>query len=262
MKPTLQAIVDSQAAQLLITLVTYSFYALILGFCFMLPSTLLIWAWRTIIQPMENLSPYPLFLFALCLGASVYAFLISAVLVMGISIRFLCLGIRPGRYPMAHPTTLRWLIYSGIYTLAYRLVLPMIPVTWLSNLFFRLVGCRFGKHVYLNSFILNDAYLIDIGDNVTVGGGAEISCHLYEGEHLILDRIKIGSGSLIGANAYISPGVVIGENCTIGQGAYIRRGKRIPDGSCWTGIGGMPIREAAMIEKSASPRRARSPRRP
>jgi hypothetical protein len=258
MKPTMQGIVDSQAAQLLITLVTYSFYASILGLCLTPPAALVVWAWKVLVQPMESISFAPVLLFGLCLGAAVYVFLISAVLVMGVFIRLLSLGIRPGRYPQAHPTTLRWLIYCGIYTLAYRLVLPLIPVTWFSNLFFRIVGCRFGKHVYLNSYILNDAYLIEIGDNVIVGGGAEISCHLYEEDHLILDRIKIGSGSLIGANAYISPGVVIGKNCTIGLGAHIRRGKHIPDGSCYTGIAGMPIRYAATIEKNASRRHTRS----
>jgi acetyltransferase-like isoleucine patch superfamily enzyme len=254
----MQRIVDSQAMQLLITLVTYAFYALILGLSFTPAAALVIWAWQAIVQPMGSISFSPVLLFGLCLGAAVYVFLISAVLVMSVSIRLMSLGIRPGRYPRAHPTTLRWLIYGGICTLAYRLVLPLIPVTWFSNLFFRIVGCRFGKQVYLNSYILNDAYLIEIGDNVIVGGGAEISCHLYEEDHLILDRIKIGSGTLIGANAYISPGVVIGKNCTIGQGAYIRRGKRIPDGACYTGIAGIPIRQAAIIEKVASRRHARS----
>lgn len=254
MKPTLQGIADSQVAQLLITLVTYAFYALVLGLCLTPPAALVIWAWREIVLPMQDMAMLPVFLFGLCLGAAVYLFMATATIVMGLSIRLISLGIGPGRYPMAHPTTLRWLIYCGIYTLAYSLVLPLIPVTWFSNLFFRLVGCRFGKHVYLNSHILNDAHLIEIGDNVTVGGGAEISCHLFEADHLILDRIQIGSGSLIGANAYIAPGVVIGRNCTIGQGAYIRRGKRIPDGSCYTGIAGMPIRDAAMLEKVATRR--------
>ncbi len=124
----------------------------------------------------------------------------------------------------------------------------MIPVTFFSNLFFRLVGCKVGKRVYLNTWMLNDAYLIEIGDDVIIGGQTDISCHMFEHDCLILDKVHIGSGTLIGAHCYISPGVRIGERCTIGLNSYIRRNKRIPDGSTITVVSSLPIRDIARIE--------------
>jgi acetyltransferase-like isoleucine patch superfamily enzyme len=90
---------------------------------------------------------------------------------------------------------------------------------------------------------------LGIGDNVTVGGGAEISCHLWENDTLILDRIKIGSGTLIGANAYISPGVEIGENSVVGLGSYVRRGTKVPPKSRLTRVGAVTLRRAAELER-------------
>ena len=65
----MQRIVDSQAMQLLITLVTYAFYALILGLSFTPAAALVIWAWQAIVQPMGSISFSPVLLFGLCLGA-------------------------------------------------------------------------------------------------------------------------------------------------------------------------------------------------
>ncbi len=238
---------------MLITLVTYAFYGIILGLCIAPALAFMLFVGLGGVAPLGLLNHFgivgAILYVSVCLGLSLYVFLISAVIVMGLVVRLLSLGIGPGRYPQASFTVLRWLIFSGIITLAYALVLPLIPMTFFSTLFFRLIGCKIGKNVWINSKYLNDAYLIELGDDVTIGGNAEISCHLYEDGHLILDRVKIGARSLVGANAYISPGVVIGEDCVVGLGSYIRRGKRLAPGSRYTTIGGMPMRSAAALEK-------------
>ena len=249
MGKALDKVADSQFFQLLITLVTYAFYACILGISLAPSAAFLSWAWRAIIAPAAGVGIGPWVLFSLCIGAAVYLYFISGILVMGSTIRLISSGIKPGIYKDASPTMLRWLIYSGIYVIARATILPMVPMTWFSNLFFKLLGCKMGRQVFLNSWTLNDAFLIELGDNVTVGGGAELSCHLYEKGRLILDKIVIGEGSLVGANCYISPGVTIGKKCVIGLGSVLRRGKRVPDGAHYTSLAGMPVRDMAMIEK-------------
>ncbi len=249
MGKTLKAVSESSLVQLLITLLTYAFYACILGLSLGPGIAFFSWAWKASSSP-EGRGALGWILLSVSAGASVYIYFISGILIMGLSIRALCAGIKPGVYEDASPTMLRWLIYSGIYTLARSTILPMVPMTFFSNLFFRIIGCKMGKRVFLNTWTLNDAYLIELGDDVTVGGGAELSCHIYEKGRLILDRIRIGEGSLIGANCYISPGVVVGSRCLIGLGSVIRRGKKIPDGTTYTSLAGLPARQMAGIEKS------------
>jgi acetyltransferase-like isoleucine patch superfamily enzyme len=249
MKSALQAISGSTPMQILVALLFFSFYAAVIGLA-LFPSILFL-AW-TARELLSSPGWTDLLLFSLSLGGALFIYFLVGVLVMGGLIRLLSLGIKPGKYPAVSITTVRWLLYSGIATIAVVTILPMIPVSWFSNLYFRIIGCKIGKNVYLNSFLINDAYLIEIGDDVTVGGKANISCHLFEKNFLILDRIKIGSHSLIGAFSYISPGVEIGERCTIGLNCYVRRGTKIKPGSVFTSLGGLPIKEMIQLEKHVS----------
>lgn len=143
----------------------------------------------------------------------------------------------------------RRLIYSGIYTISIRTILPLIPVTFATNMYFRIVGCRMGRNVKINTFNLNDAYLLTLGDAVVIGGGTDISCHLFENNQLILKPIHIGKGSLIGARSYISPGVRIGARCVIGLQSYIRSDHVIPDESVVTSLAAIDLRTAREIER-------------
>jgi acetyltransferase-like isoleucine patch superfamily enzyme len=252
MSSPLQRLADSTPAQILITLVIYGVYATVLGLSLTPSVAFVYWTAGSLLG--APVGAEDILLFALGLGAAVYLYFIAGILVQGSIFRLLSLGVGPGRYPLASPTTLRWLIYSGIYTITSTTILPLIPVSFFSNLYFRIIGCRFGKRVYLNSYMLLDPYLIEIGDDVTIGGQTDVSAHSFEGNTLILDRIRIGSGSLIGAHCYISPGVTIGTGCVIGLGSFLRRGTTVPDGAVYTSLAALPVKRMAALEKNASRR--------
>lgn len=272
MASTFDSIAKSRFIQLLITLVTYAVYAAVIGVCLAPSIWLVAWGWRTIVQPgfgsglaaafgsaLGNAPKVPgagaWVLFGMVVGGALYLYFITGIIVMGAMIRLTNLGIKPGVYPNASPTMLLWLISSGILIITRVTILPMIPMTFFTELFFRIIGCKVGKNVYFNSWILNDANLIDIGDDVVIGGEADISAHIYEKDKLILEPVRIGSGTVIGAHSYISPGVTIGRNCLIGVNSYVRRGKTIPDNSRYTTLAGLPMHEMAGIEKAGATRR-------
>lgn len=239
----IKTIADSEPIQILLTIPIYGFYAAVAGLS-MLPSAMLVaWGIRTLVSAERWLA------FSMVLGLSLFLFFMTAVFVMGFAIRLLSLGIKPGRYPEKSATVLRWLIFSGIFNMMTKLVLPMVPMSFMTNTFFKLVGCRMGRGVKLNSFQLNDAYLLTIGDGVVIGGQADVSCHLYENGHLVLLPISIGAGTVIGAHCYISPGVSIGSNCLVGLGCYVRQGKQLPDGARLTSVAGVSLPIAQRIER-------------
>ena len=191
-------------------------------------------------------------LFCLILVLSVYIYFITGVIVMGIIIRILSLGMKPGKYPQASFGMLRWLIYSGIYHIAGSTILNFIPMTFFTNLFFRLMGAKIGKNVYINTWFLNDAYLMEIEDNVVIGGKSDVSCHTFEDNCLVLSPIKIGEGTLIGTRCYISPGVTIGKKCMIGMYSFIRKNSIIPDKTFISSLAGMNVRDVAVLENIRS----------
>jgi acetyltransferase-like isoleucine patch superfamily enzyme len=118
------------------------------------------------------------------------------------------------------------------------------------NLFFRIIGAKIGKNASINTWYLNDAYLLSIGDNVVIGGKSDISCHTFEKGHLLLQPVKIGNNSLIGQQCYISPGVTIGEHCIIGQRTLIRKNTEVPDKSVILTLAGLPLRAISRLEKT------------
>lgn len=239
----MKTIVESAVVQVLLTLPVYALYAAVTGLSLAPSVALVAWGVRAFAPDGRWLA------LSMVLGAALFVFFLTAVVVMGLAIRILSLGIKPGRYPERSPTVLRWLVYSGIYTIMTRLVLPVVPMSFFTNLFFRLVGCRMGKNVRLNSYMLNDAYLLTLGDGVVIGGQTDVSCHIYENGYLTLEPISIGAGSVIGAHCYIAPGVTVGERALVGLGCYIRQGKAIPDGARLTSVGSVSLSTAQRLER-------------
>lgn len=129
------------------------------------------------------------------------------------------------------------------------MVLPYVSGTVWNKLFYKILGAKIGKNVFINSPKLSDAYLLELGDNVVIGGDASINCHIFEGNSLILGKVKIGSNTLISAETYIMPGATIGNHCNIGLKAIIRKNKNIPDNSMILSFPGTPAKKVAEILK-------------
>ena len=256
-REVLQAMSDSKPIEVFITVIIHSVYAAVIAVCLIPTFWIAIELLPRIVTPLVSgetavaswMGVRYLFLGAGTVSLMFYAYLFVGCIVQATLIRLLSLGVKPGRYPAVSMTTLRWLIYNGIFTISVRTILPIIPVTFLIELHFRIQGCKIGKKVRINSCFINDSFLLTMDDNVIVGGEANVSCHLFEGDHLILQPVRIGENSLIGSHAYISPGVTIGKDCTIGLNAYIRRGKVIPDNTTVTSVASVNIKTARRIER-------------
>lgn len=246
MKKVILFIAESAITQIVITLITYTVYAAILGLTLVPSVYVIIFSFKKYL--LQTITIPDLSLFCFFLGLALYLYFISGVIIMSIVIRILSYGMKPGKYPQASFSMLRWLIYSGIYHIAGSTILNFIPMTFFTNLFFKLMGAKIGKNVYINTWFLNDAYLLEIEDNVVIGGKCDISCHTFENNSLVLSPIKIGEGTLIGTRCYISPGVTIGKRCKIGMYSFIRKNSTIPDGTFISSIAGMNIKDVALLE--------------
>ena len=251
MKRILAFVSESELVKAIVTLIVYCFNAAIIGVSLAPSVYLLASSWKTF---MPAPSPAHVLAFSVACGLAIFLYFITGTIVMSLVIRLISLGMKAGRYPMVSFTMVRWLIYSGVYHLAGKTILDYLPISFLSIIFFRIVGAKIGKNVALNTWFLNDAYLLELGDNVVIGGKSDISCHTFEKGTLLLSRVKIGKNSLIGQQCYISPGVTIGENCVIGQYSFIRKNKEIPDRTVIAALGGLPIRAISKLENMGEER--------
>ena len=243
MKKLIQFLMTNVITYSIISLLIYAFYGTIIGIS-LAPAVYIIHKYISVVGLYSGLN---IFFFALILGLSIYIFFITALLVFGIVERILIIGFKPGRYSTDSGLFARWLIYSGVHIILLYTVLPFMSGTPFAKLFYKILGCKIGKNVFINTKGLHDSYLLEIEDNVVIGGDSNINCHIFEGNELILGKVKIGSNTLIGANTYIMPGATIGKKCNIGVYSYIRKNKVIPDNSMIMAIPGVPAKKVAEI---------------
>lgn len=222
----------------------YIFYGLLIGVS-LIPSTfLVIYFYNANFFEMQILNTC---VFAISIGVGVYLFFIFGLLIFGIAERLLSIGFKPGKYKTDEPIFLRWLIYGGVRSISISLILPYVLGSSFVKLYLKITGCKIGKNVFINTVGLHDAYLLEIGDNVVIGGKTDITCHIFEGNYLVLENIKIGNNVVIGANTYIMPGVFVGDNSDIGANSLVRKNKVIEKNSLIMPLPALPAKQVAKI---------------
>lgn len=245
MKKILQFISTNPITYGIANFLLYIFYGLLIGIA-LIPSVCLVlyFFYNADFFKAQILN---ICVFAASIGVGVYLFFITGLLVFGVAERLLSLGFKPGKYGTDEPVFIRWLIYSGVHSISLSLILPYVLGSGFAKLYYRIIGCKIGGDVFINTVGLHDAYLLEIGDNVVIGGKTDITCHTFEGKHLVLDNIKIGSNVMIGANTYIMPGVSIGDNCDVGANSVVRKNKVIESDSLIMPLPALPAKQVAKI---------------
>ena len=101
-------------------------------------------------------------------------------------------------------------------------------------------GMKIGKNFSRQNNVHLDpghCWLIEIGDNVTLGPGVMILAHDASSWSVLsctkIGRVDIGNNVFVGARSVIMPGVRIGDNVIIGANSTVT--KDIPSGSVAVG---------------------------
>jgi len=221
----------------------YAFYCIIFASA-AIPAALLVrfgWAFELGGGVLE------LMVFVLICALAFYVFLVSCAVLVGFIERMITLGLKPGEYPVGSSVFFRWLVYSGLHLWLLTVILPFLRGNNWIKIYLRISGAKVGKGVFVNSNHIYDAYLLEIGDDVLIGGEAFVNCHLFENGHLILGKITLGKGTTVGAKAYVTPGTYTGKDSRIGINTYLRRNTEIRDGESVASLPGMNIRKVVKL---------------
>jgi acetyltransferase-like isoleucine patch superfamily enzyme len=172
----------------------------------------------------------PLRLLYFCFGFVFGYFLSGAMLMAVVSlIRIVFqLKLREGKYAGDSLGIFKWIFVNAFFAAVRVAFMDFILLTPYCSLFLRLMGAKIGKNVEINTKNVSDVSLLEIGDNVIIGGNATVICHSFEKGGLILKRVTIGKNVIIGLNSVIFPGVTIGDNVVIAAGAIVPKDTSIP----------------------------------
>ena len=106
---------------------------------------------------------------------------------------------------------------------------PMLPPCM------RLLGCKMGKGIYMDTTFLTEFDCVSIGDYAALNGWSGPQTHLFEDRIMKIGEVSIGRGVTIGPRSIILYGAHIGDGATLGPLTLILKGENIPGGTRWTG---------------------------
>lgn len=117
--------------------------------------------------------------------------------------------------------------------------------------FFRMMGSKIGRRVFLDSTLFTEYDLITIGDEVAVNNGCTIQTYLFEDRIMkmstidIADRCSLGAGSVVLYDTVLKPGVNLRDL------SLVMKGEVLPPDTRWEGS---PCRHSHERENPLAPR--------
>ncbi|MDQ7803684.1 amino acid adenylation domain-containing protein [Amycolatopsis sp. A133] len=106
---------------------------------------------------------------------------------------------------------------------------PLLPV-WL-----RTMGVKIGRGVWLETYWLPEADLVELGDGATINRGCVVQTHLFHDRIMSMSRVVLGEGATLGPHGIVLPGAGIGARTTVGPGSLVTRGDEVPADTRWLG---------------------------
>jgi non-ribosomal peptide synthetase-like protein len=145
-------------------------------------------------------------------------------------------GTPVGRFPYFSAGAWRWASYNALTLMLRFTFVNWIRVTPLLPFYHRLMGAKIGRRVQINTAVVADQNLLEIGDDTVIGGDVTLVCHSAEGGHLVTAPVRIGRGVTIGLMAVILPGCDIGDGAVVSAGSVLSKRTVVGPGEVWAGV--------------------------
>ena len=181
----------------------------------------------------------PIVLIPLDLIMMYYIFIISALLWMKIRIFFLKLRHKPreGIFPRdPKQKDYKYLSLRNFARLFPSYLISSTPFPlFRRQLFYMMFGIKMGKNG-INWDVWITPEFVEIGDDVIIGHSAVILSNLIENDKLLIKKITIGDGAIIGTKSTLMPGTTMGKNSIIYGGSYTLPFTNIESDSVYCGM--------------------------
>jgi non-ribosomal peptide synthetase-like protein len=103
------------------------------------------------------------------------------------------------------------------------------------NLWLRTLGARIGRGVWLETYWLPEADLVELGDGASVNRGCVLQTHLFHDRVMSMHTVTFGRGATLGPHSIVLPAASIGPDATVGPVSLVMRGENVPAGTRWAG---------------------------
>ena len=180
----------------------------------------------------KTLAVFPL----LCMACG----LLAAMIV--IAIKWLLMGrYTPREAPLWSHFVWRTELVTALHEhLANPFLVEMLLGTPFAAWFFRLLGCRIGKRVFIDSTNFTEFDLIAIGDDACVNRDCTLQTHLFEDRVMKMSHISIGRGCVVGADAVVLYDTRMEDRSRLDGLSLLMKGESLPADTSWVGSPARP----------------------
>jgi len=176
------------------------------------------------------------FLAFMCLNVVIFSY--PLLLLLSIILKWLFIGkFKEGIYPL-------WGFYYFRFWFVKKCV-DITPVALLTGtpflaVYFRLMGTKIGKNVYLGSDRVRVFDLVTVGNNSSISKEANIMGYLIEDGMLRLGRISIGNNCFIGARSLLNENTCMEDDSALLELSMLPANSTVPEGQTWRGSPAKP----------------------
>ena len=203
------------------------------------PALIIVGWWAPVLWHWDHWMRWPL-LGVLC-GSAVFLWGFALLVVVPIYNFVLPTRMRPYSGGYFSAAAVPWYLHNGLFFLVRFTFLPFITLTPLGVPFLRAMGMRMGRRPRISTENLSDVCMITLGDDVVIGGSAQIFCHFGGGGRLVIAPVVIESRAIIGEKATVMGDVRVGEGATILAHSVLLPGTRVGAHQRWGGVPARPI---------------------
>ena len=142
--------------------------------------------------------------------------------------------------PIIQPLWSVFVWYNEAVNGIYESVLSPFLLPWMGTPFaapwLRMLGCKIGHRVYLETTLFSEFDLVEIGDDTALNAGAIIQNHLFEDRIMKASKLKIGRRCTVGNMAVVLYDTEMHDDAIIGPLSLLMKGESLGAGSQWLGI--------------------------
>jgi acetyltransferase-like isoleucine patch superfamily enzyme len=160
---------------------------------------------------------------------------------------------RPGEKPLWSTFVWRNELINALHEhLAEPFLVGALTGTPFICWYFRLLGAKIGRRVYMETTDFSEFDLVHVGDQAALNADCTIQTHLFEDRVMKMSTIDIAPHCKVGAGSLVLYDTRLEEGAALGDLSLLMKGETLPAWTSWEGIPARPERLSSEVRSPAA----------
>ncbi len=148
---------------------------------------------------------------------------------------------RAGEQPLWSPFVWKSELITALHeNLAAPLLTDFLEGTPYLSWFFRALGAKVGRRVYMGTTELTEYDLVSIGDDACLNAECTLQTHLFEDRVMKMSTVCIGARCTVGSDAVVLYDTEMEPDAVLGSLSLLMKGETLPANTRWHGSPARP----------------------